>query len=326
MLFRKGLDLVEDDSIERHLATLEAALAVETAKKDQAQRLKEEGYAFEERGAREQAIQKYRESLDLWPDKDLAVRLSLLQESMSLQVRSAADAGRLREQARSQEQKGDLQGAIGKYEESLKVVRDPAVEQHVATLRKQVEQREKNRGRADEFWKEGLSLLSERKTAEAAISMRMSLQYFYMEDRARYLKQVESQQVAAAPRVGAPAGPAVPLAGTSWTGVMLIRGRSGTMQWPVRFKVRGDNTVNADYEIQDITSSKLVKLHLEGSYLPSTRRFNLQFQQSEQGRVSVRGTLSGEALTAASGGGDARLSSAAAGSTVGTGVWRITRE
>ena len=326
VLFRKGLDLVEDDSIERHLATLEAALAVETAKKDQAQRLKEEGYAFEERGAREQAIQKYRESLDLWPDKDLAVRLSLLQESMSLQVRSAADAGRLREQARSQEQKGDLQGAIGKYEESLKVVRDPAVEQHVATLRKQVEQREKNRGRADEFWKEGLSLLSERKTAEAAISMRMSLQYFYMEDRARYLKQVESQQVAAAPRVGAPAGPAVPLAGTSWTGVMLIRGRSGTMQWPVRFKVRGDNTVNADYEIQDITSSKLVKLHLEGSYLPSTRRFNLQFQQSEQGRVSVRGTLSGEALTAASGGGDARLSSAAAGSTVGTGVWRITRE
>ena len=53
------------------------------------------------------------------------------------------------------------------------MVRDPAVEQHVATLRKQVEQREKNRGRADEFWKEGLSLLSERKTAEAAISMRM---------------------------------------------------------------------------------------------------------------------------------------------------------
>ena len=325
-LFHKSMDLVEDDSIERHLATLEAALAVETAKKDQAQRLKEEGYAFEEQGAREQAIQKYRESLDLWPDKELAVRLSLLQESMTLQVRSAADAGRLREQARSLEQKGDLQAAIGKYGESIKVARDPSVEQRMAVLQKQVEQREKNRGKADELWKEGIALLSEKKTAEAVISMRMSLQYLHVEERARFLKQVESQQAAAAPRAMAAVNPAAPLAGTSWTGVMLIRGRNGTMQWPIRFKVKSDNSVKSDYEVRDISSSKLFKLHVEGSYIPSSRRFNLQFQQSEQGQVSVRGTLSGEALTPSAGGGDARLSTAAAGATIGTGVWRITRE
>lgn len=321
-LFRESMNYVEDESIDRHVASLEAALAVQTAKKDQAQRLKEEGLVFEQQGAREMAIQKYRESLDLWSDRELAARLAALQGSMTAQVKTAADAGKLREQARLLEQKGDLQAAIGKYGESVKVARDPAAEQRMAALQKQVEQREKNRGKADEYWKEGVGLLAEKKSAEAAIAMRMSLQYLFMEDRARYLKQVEGQ-LAAAPRA---AKPPLPLAGTSWTGVMLIRGRSSTMQWPIRLTVGNNNVIKADYEVQDISSGKAFALHVEGNYSPAARRFNLQFQQAEQGQVTIRGSLSGEALTSAVAGGDARLSTAAAGATAGTGVWRIARD
>lgn len=325
-LFRESMNLVDDESVDRHVASLEAALAVETAKKDQAQRLKEEGYSFEQQGARDQAIQKYRESLDLWPNNELAVRLSSLQGSMTAQVKTATDAGKLREQARSLEQKGDLQAAIGKYGESVKIARDPAAEQHIVALQKQVDLRQKNQGKADELWKEGIGLLSEKRTREAVISMRMSLQYLYMDDRARYLKQVEAQQVSTEPRSGAAVKQALPLAGTSWVGVMLIRGRNGTMQWPIRLNVGNDNSIKSDYKVEDITSTKRFVLHIEGSYVPLSRRFNLQFQQSEQGQVSIRGALSGEALTTAVAGGDARLSTAAAGAIAGTGVWRIARE
>ncbi|TAN43817.1 MAG: hypothetical protein EPN22_09075 [Nitrospirae bacterium] len=129
----------------------------EQAEKDkQAQMLADEGYGLEKKGDLAGAIKKYQEVVKLVPDKEISEHITELQKKMKKQEEEArneaalkAEQGRKDKQAQKLadegyglEKKGDLAGAIKKYQEVVKLVPDKEISEHITELQKKMKKQE----------------------------------------------------------------------------------------------------------------------------------------------------------------------------------------
>ncbi|MFH0953135.1 MAG: hypothetical protein V1873_02270 [Verrucomicrobiota bacterium] len=132
--YRASLILQPNEETQKHILELEA----EVAKQDTAQKLADEAKKLEQRGAMEEAIAKYRESLTIQPDTQLEVHLASLERGLGRQEKVRLRALKLKQDAADLEQQGLLQAALARYKGSLSIQPDPELEAHIKSIEDQL--------------------------------------------------------------------------------------------------------------------------------------------------------------------------------------------
>jgi len=136
--FRNSLKLLPDAALEQHTRQLEAALE---ANRVRAAQLRSEGQALQQQNRLPEAIARYRQSLALVPDPALEQHIRTLEQQQQANAQQAAQAQqaaaqalRLRTEGEALQRQNRIPEAIAKYRQSLSLVPDRALEQHIQTL------------------------------------------------------------------------------------------------------------------------------------------------------------------------------------------------
>ena len=91
-------------------------------------------------------------------------------------LRSRVQAAKnLRARGEAQQKQGKITNAIASYEQSLKLVPDNALEEHVKLLRTQVTKEDDKKVNADRLWQEGTALFNQGRPADALTKFKESL-------------------------------------------------------------------------------------------------------------------------------------------------------
>ena len=93
--YKESLTYWPDPGLASHIATLEGKLkqdADAAARKAEAKRLRDEGYALQQRNQLQAAVGKYKESLAVWPDPQLEAHIANLERSMAGSASGSASA------------------------------------------------------------------------------------------------------------------------------------------------------------------------------------------------------------------------------------------
>ncbi|QLP99801.1 MAG: tetratricopeptide repeat protein [Burkholderiaceae bacterium] len=88
-LYKQSLALWPDKELEAFVAQLERGLADQQARKAQAKQLRDQAHAVQQQGRIAEAIGLYKQSLALWPDKELEAFVGQLERGLA-QARAAA--------------------------------------------------------------------------------------------------------------------------------------------------------------------------------------------------------------------------------------------
>jgi tetratricopeptide (TPR) repeat protein len=144
--YRESLKLVPDARLEQHIQTLERQVQAAQQQAQiqlQARNLRAEGEALQQQNQLPAAIVKYRESLKLVPDARLEQHIQTLEHQVQVEQQRQAQiqmqARNLRAEGEALQQQNQLPAAIAKYRESLKLVPDAKLEQHIQTLERQLQ-------------------------------------------------------------------------------------------------------------------------------------------------------------------------------------------
>jgi len=125
---------VPDAKLEQHIQTLEQQAQQQQQNTAQAQKLRAEGEALQRQNRIPEAIAKYRQSLSLVPDRALEQHIQTLEQQTQQQQQNMAQAQRLRAEGEALQRQNRIPEAIAKYRQSLSLVPDRALEQHIQTL------------------------------------------------------------------------------------------------------------------------------------------------------------------------------------------------
>ena len=183
---RESLQLQGDSDASARLAAIEtrlnemasaatAAAAAELARKEAADKLKMEGKRLEDAGKLADAIGKYRGSLDLVTDKNLAEQVESLQKRVQEQERVLAAAQQLERQAGALERAGRWPEAIAKLNESLKLRPDQLIATRVTELEEKLRKLAGQKERARALFEEAGRLEKDGKLEEAIARYNESL-------------------------------------------------------------------------------------------------------------------------------------------------------
>lgn len=102
--------------------------------------LKAEGKNLEGQGKLEGAVAKYQEALKLAVDSQLAQHVAALQARLGKDKQNREQAAKLRQEGEALEGQKKLAEAIAKYQESLRILPDAKLAEHVRALQTQVDQ------------------------------------------------------------------------------------------------------------------------------------------------------------------------------------------
>ncbi len=142
--YRESLKFLPDPALEQHIAKLEAEMKNQQAVQAntfQAKTLRDEGAALQNQGKLAEAIAKYRQSLNLLPDPALEQHIAKIETEIRQQQAvqaNSAQAKKLRDEGAQLQNQKQYAAAVAKYRESLNLLPDPALEQHIAKLEAEV--------------------------------------------------------------------------------------------------------------------------------------------------------------------------------------------
>ena len=173
--YRESLKLLPDPALAQHLQTLERQLQEAQQKAARAQQLRAEGEALQRQNHIPEAIAKYRESLKLVPDAKLEQHVQTLEQQAQQQQQNMAHAQKLRAEGEALQRQNRIPEAIAKYRQSLSLVPDRALEQHIQTLEQQTQQQQQNMAQAQRLRAEGEALQRQNRIPEAISKYRQSL-------------------------------------------------------------------------------------------------------------------------------------------------------
>jgi tetratricopeptide (TPR) repeat protein len=133
-LYRESLTLYPEDSIREKIAQLEARGQEEENRRIRAAVLRDEAAAILLENRLEEAIAKFRESLELEPNVSLEARVRKLEDQLRKQKADLADAQRLYDEGVALEGEGKLQDAATKYRASLRLRSEPELRTRLAAI------------------------------------------------------------------------------------------------------------------------------------------------------------------------------------------------
>ena len=132
-----------DRERESYVAQLQQSVQAQQSRQDEAKSLRAQGETLQQQNRMTEAIAAYRESLKLVPDPRLEQHIQTIERQVQAEqqqhAQTLAQAKSLRTQGEALQQQNRLPEAISRYRESLKLVPDPRLEQHIQTLAHQVE-------------------------------------------------------------------------------------------------------------------------------------------------------------------------------------------
>jgi tetratricopeptide (TPR) repeat protein len=124
-------------------------------------------------------------------------------DRMQLQVKIQELTNRIngaktwRAQGETQQKQGKVAEAITSYEQSLKLVPDKALEEHVKMLRAQVTKENDKKVSADKLWQDGTALFNQGRPADALAKFKESLAYWQDATRTKYVQDLEGRRAQA---------------------------------------------------------------------------------------------------------------------------------
>jgi tetratricopeptide (TPR) repeat protein len=133
--YQEAIKLLADPQLAQHVADLQARLGKEKQNRELAEKLRKEGEVLEGQKKLAEAVAKYQESLKHLADAKLGEHVKALQARLEEDKRNKETAKRLRNEGAALQQQGNLTGAIGKYQESLKYFPDSNLKDHISKLR-----------------------------------------------------------------------------------------------------------------------------------------------------------------------------------------------
>jgi len=208
-----------------------------------------DGEAKQAAGKIAEAVASYRQSLKLVPDPKLEQHIQMLERQLEnarlAQAQAIEQAHRLRAEGEGLQKQNRLPEAIGKYRDSLKLLPDPKLEQHIQTLERQLELQRQNIAQAQRLRAQGEAFQRQNQIREAITAYRESLRYVPDPRLEQHVQALERSLQTAAVPVPAPVLPPR-TEGRSYTSqpipVAPVAGFPGGMVW--RFG-RADGSVIA---------------------------------------------------------------------------------
>ncbi len=134
-----------------------------------------------------EALNKLKESLKLWSNSERENYVKNLEKVLS---KNKETAMKLRAEGEKLQNQNKFREAISKYRESLKYWPDSALEEHI----RKIEDKISMKGRADELWKEGTDLFNQNRPSKALDKFKESITYWTNNERANYVKELESRK------------------------------------------------------------------------------------------------------------------------------------
>ena len=128
--YRESLTLVPDPALVDHIGKLQAQIAADQQRRQQATQLWNEGTALYTAGRIPEALAKFKESVALLPDAAHQQYIAQVEAALANRAR----ARQLRQEGEALQSANRIREAIGKYRESLVLVPDAALEAHIRVL------------------------------------------------------------------------------------------------------------------------------------------------------------------------------------------------
>ncbi len=145
------------------------------AKQAEAARLREDAFDLLQQDKLEDAIHKYKESLNTWSNRELAVHVTMLERELLKRSLDQARLIQLRKEGADLDQQGDIEGAIAKYRECLEIGPNAELDREIARLEKKITDQEARKAQAAALKEEGRRLEKEGLVAEALAKYDQSL-------------------------------------------------------------------------------------------------------------------------------------------------------
>lgn len=182
----------------KHQLVLEAENRLKAKKQEfnqkqaEAQRLKAEGEAFERQGKLQDAVNKYKESIKIIPDKALDDNIKRLEAEIAKDAQKKQTADKLWDECSSLAKQNKLSEAFMKCKESLSHWSSDKRAVAVKEMEIQINQTNANKVKADRLWDECALLTKQSKNQEALNKCRESLSYWSSDKRVAAVKDLEN--------------------------------------------------------------------------------------------------------------------------------------
>lgn len=360
--YQSSLAQVDDAQVRQRFDKLQQRMADREKRKSEAARLRDTAHALVQQNKLDAALAKYKESLALWPDKQLEHHVSQLEAKIKRAAEDRALAQRLRKEGEQLERDGRKQEAITKYQESLSLLPDSTVQALITHLQSELERERATRETADKLWSEGMIRFRSGKAAEGLVLLKQSIQISPDLQRAEALRQMEewamAKKTASIPRTSPTAAMSAPvapspqpavststarsapalakpdaspkktadMAGSRWKGVVLFRQGDDWQQWPLIVQVGDGYNISGSFEEQDARAGRPVAYSVSGVWDPSKKVWYMACLRSD-GHVTQKATLTGQLQTDESAGGTVSiLLGGDAGREPIKGTWRLLRQ
>lgn len=360
--FKASLALYHNAAVQEKLAAAEKQREQEARRRTEAMRLRDEAGTLLQQEKLDEALTKYRQSMDIWPDKKLEKQIAQLAERLEKQNKDRELARRLRDEAEQLERADRKDEALAKYRQSLTLESDPTVQNVVAKLQGEIERERAASENADRLWQEGMRQFRAGKKAEGLVLLRQSLSVRADPSRAEVVKQLESLPSLAIPQPAATAGPS-PMAATvppraaaapassvrtqavvaaaapvvapipkrsdmsesRWKGVVLFNAEDESHQWPLHIRIGLGNNISGTFEERDGRTGRIVQYSVSGVMDPMKKVWYMACLRSE-GQITQKATLSGKFLSEdVAGGSVSVLLGGVSGREPIKGIWRLQR-
>jgi tetratricopeptide (TPR) repeat protein len=185
---------------EAYVRKLVDALNKQAAAKQACAELRRQGDALVTRKQYAEGIARYRESLRCQPDEKLEEYIRRIEAEMKKQeeVRSkTARAQQLRAEGEQLQNRKRYQEAMDRYRQSLSLVPDKALADHVARMERELARKDEQKAVADRLWSEGTASLKASRPEEALSRFKESVRTWPDQTRSAYVADLEGRKAAA---------------------------------------------------------------------------------------------------------------------------------
>ncbi|SEM71928.1 hypothetical protein SAMN04489760_13826 [Syntrophus gentianae] len=185
---------------EAYVQKLVDTLNKQAAAKQACLELRRQGDAFVSRKQYPEAVAKYRETLRCQPDPKLEEYIRQIETEMKKQADAKANIARARQLRAEGEQLQNQKRypeAIARYRESLALVPDKALADHVTLLERELAKKAEQKALADRLWSEGTASLNASRPEEALSKFKESVRAWTDPTRSAYVKDLEGRKAQA---------------------------------------------------------------------------------------------------------------------------------
>jgi len=112
-------------------------------------------------------------------------------QNLRSRVQAAKD---LRARGEAQQKQGKVADAIVSYEQSVKLVPDTALDEHIKLLKTQLAKGDEKKQTADRLWQEGMALFNQTRPSDALTKFKESLTYWQDATRTKYVQDMEGRR------------------------------------------------------------------------------------------------------------------------------------